>query len=104
MLNSPELQLLRQLFRSIESYYYPSNSGGWSDRLALFLRDIAHYYAERVGIERDKTRSSFVQRRLTDADHKAFIGILEEPMKQAIYGKGSVQSAASEAIRHLSCE
>ena len=44
-----ELQSLRQLFRSIESYYYPSNTGGWSDVLAHFLRSIAHHYAERVG-------------------------------------------------------
>jgi hypothetical protein len=43
------LQSLRHLFRSIESYFYPSNSGGWSDVLGLFLRSIAHHYAERVG-------------------------------------------------------
>lgn len=30
--------------------------------------------------------------------------MLEEPLKQAIYGKGSISSAATEALRHLSCK
>lgn len=97
---SVELQSLRHLFRSIESYFYPSNSGGWSDVLGLFLRSIAHHYAERVGKER---RRGLVpqDRQLTDADHKALIALLDEPLKQAIYGKGNIPSAAAEAIRHL---
>lgn len=40
---------------------------------------------------------------LTEVDHKALIEALDEPLKQAVYGKGNIPSAASEAIRHLSC-
>jgi hypothetical protein len=42
-------------------------------------------------------------RQLTDADHKALVALLDEPLKQAIYGKGNIPSAAAEAIRHLAC-
>jgi hypothetical protein len=52
----------------------------------------------------ERSKKSLQQdRKLTHTDHKEFIAILDEPLKQAIYGKGAIPSAATEAIRHLAC-
>ncbi len=53
---SKGLQDLKQLFDSIDSYYYPSNSGNWSGRLARFLIAICESYAKRVGKGKHKAQ------------------------------------------------
>lgn len=68
---------LELLFKTIESFYHPSNSGRWTLRLTKFLAKLTDGFLDRVWQERRKTKTWCHEiphsKKLTESDIDAFV-------------------------------
>lgn len=97
------MDYLKKLFKSIESYYHPSNGGNWSNVLGVFLQSLCKGIARRVLNERNNGDCHVpTEHRLTDDQIKEFVELVLPIAQTAIYGK-SVRLAMSavQAIKHV---
>eukprot|EP00762_Andalucia_godoyi_P008690 ANDGO_00432.mRNA.1 Proteasome activator subunit 4 len=86
------LSILQKVFSSIESYYHPSNGGGWTGRLAILLESVASGYCERARRERFECRVKYPVSQewlLSEQDDADFTEMLYPICKMALLSKHS---------------
>lgn len=98
------MMYLRKLIKSIESYYYPSNSGSWSSHLVRFLTALSTTIARRLYKERSFTDyhvpNSF---KLTDQFIEEFIELVLPLALQSMFAKNhGLIAGAAMTLKHLS--
>jgi hypothetical protein len=101
---------LSKLLNTIESYYHPSNSGKWTDTLAILLHRLSYFYAQRVASgthnmlhlysHTDTERTSEkcktpVELRLSKENDAAFVASVLPVAVQSFYSKRDDLSLAS---------
>ncbi|CAG9857916.1 unnamed protein product [Phyllotreta striolata] len=98
-----------KFMQSLESYFYPANSGRWSGKLRELLRSLSFYFIQRVHFERYKTPSWEFQVpdrfKLTDDDLDRFVNILKPCIEQALYNSSyrTGLQDTSLTLQYLSC-
>ncbi|XP_039254923.2 proteasome activator complex subunit 4-like isoform X1 [Styela clava] len=98
------LQHIENMFKSIESYYYPSNYGKWTQILLSFLQSITYKFTYRIHKERYKKDSwegkTPKSHQITDAQISRFVKIVKPVTFLALYSKlGTMQ--ASKVLQNL---
>jgi proteasome activator subunit 4 len=80
--------MVESLLQAVESAFHPSNSGGWTAKLAAFVYRLAERFAERWTQEqRDKRDDIPLERRLTPAIKHRFVLSLRKVVFMSIYDK-----------------
>ncbi|CAH1108407.1 unnamed protein product [Psylliodes chrysocephalus] len=95
-----------KFMQTLESYFYPANTGRWTSKLRELLRTLSFYFIQRVHCERYKTPSWEFQvpdhYKLTDADLDRFVNIMRPCIEQALYNRMGLQDT-SLTLQYLSC-
>lgn len=98
------LDHIESMFKAIESYYYPSNLGYWTQILLSFLSNLSFKFVYRVHKERYKKETwegkAPESHRLTDEEITRFVRILKPVTFLALYSK-LPSTAASRTIQLL---
>jgi len=85
--------MVESLLQAVESAFHPSNSGGWTAKLASFVYRLAERFAERWTQEqRDKRDDIPMERRLTPAIKHRFVLSLRKVVFMSIYDKNAQTS------------
>uniref|UniRef100_A0A0P4W4D0 Proteasome activator complex subunit 4 C-terminal domain-containing protein n=1 Tax=Scylla olivacea TaxID=85551 RepID=A0A0P4W4D0_SCYOL len=88
---------LSRLFKSLESYYHPSNSGPWSRHLHDFLNKLSLLFIRRLHRERYKKPSWEVEvpehKKLTEQDITAFVQCIQMPTMLTMYSHTGTHDA-----------
>jgi proteasome activator subunit 4 len=96
------MNFLKKLFKSIESYYHPSNGGNWSSGLGIFLQSLCKGIARRALLEKSKDSEIPVNFRLTDSQIHDFVQLVLPIAQTAIYGKSTrLAMSTVQSIKHL---
>lgn len=94
---------LERLLESIKAFYHPSNTGRWSQSLAMFMLSICEVFAMRARDERAINSPIPEHVRLRDEDWERFVGLMLPYVHLAQFSKSSTMVAsAAWALRHLS--
>ncbi|XP_018496476.1 proteasome activator complex subunit 4A [Galendromus occidentalis] len=95
---------LEQLFKTVESFFHPSNKGSWSGQLNKFLSRLTDLFLERLYIERYKAKSWRTpipdSKRLSEADIDAFVDSVRPIVLTSIFSKSTALSS-NKALRVL---
>ncbi|XP_050688195.1 proteasome activator complex subunit 4-like isoform X2 [Eriocheir sinensis] len=95
--NSKTQENLSRLFKSLESYYHPSNSGQWSRHLHDFLNKLSLLFIRRLHRERYKKPSWEVEvpahKKLTEEDITAFVQCVQTPTMLTMYSHTGTHDA-----------
>jgi hypothetical protein len=76
-------------------YFYPSNSGSWTEYLANLLMELTRGYSIRIFKEKSKPI-------LTTPSHVKFVHILYDVAVQSLFSKSnSLSVAAQDSLRNL---
>ena len=90
------LGMVESLLQSVESAFHPSNSGGWTHKLAGLVYRMAEKFAQRWTQEqRGKRPDTPEERRLTPALKRRFVLALRKVVFMNIYDKNSQASGIS---------
>eukprot|EP00794_Sanderia_malayensis_P017775 gene17775-19551_t len=101
MINSENkgIDYLRTLFRALESFYHPSNSGSHSHRLMRFLRQLTENLTKRLHRERYRKQLWLSKipesAKLSDAEVEELVEIIKPVAMLSIFCKSGVSEAAS---------
>ncbi|XP_047137768.2 proteasome activator complex subunit 4A isoform X1 [Hydra vulgaris] len=92
------LEFLENLFVTLESFYHPSNHGGFSHVLLVLVHTLAQHFVQRLHIERyakpnwqNQIRDEF---KITDKDIERFVLMLKDICLLSMYSKSGSGSAA----------
>eukprot|EP00727_Mastigamoeba_balamuthi_P010640 m51a1_g6199 hypothetical protein (1944) ;mRNA; r:106776-114561 len=100
--NGRPMQHLRDLLRTIEPYYHPSNGGNWSTKLAQFLESLCSYFSKRVAMERRDDTTTPSDQKLTAECVHAFIEMVFPVLLKAQFSKShSVMNSATQSAMCL---
>jgi len=77
---------LKQTMATLESYYHPSNSGSWTEDLALILLNFSFQYNQRVANEKKENSNIPSDMKLTKEHNEQFVDIMTPAVFQGIYG------------------
>lgn len=95
---------LSQLFKSLESFYHPSNSGIWNFRLQQFIAKLTDAFIRRLKCERRpvKTWETPIpaSHKLTEDDITAFVQCIKPCVMLAMFSKNGCYDAAM-ALKNL---
>ncbi|XP_056636067.1 proteasome activator complex subunit 4-like [Diorhabda sublineata] len=95
-----------KFMQSLESYFYPANTGRWTSKLRELLRMLSFYFIQRVHCERYKTNSWEFQVpdhfKLTEEDVDRFVNIMKPCIEQALYNRAGLHDT-SITLQYLSC-
>ncbi|OQR68927.1 proteasome activator complex subunit 4-like [Tropilaelaps mercedesae] len=90
---------LELLFKTIESFYHPSNSGRWTLRLTKFLAKLTENFLERLWLERRKLKTWRnevpEQKKLQEDDIDAFVNTIHPIALMAMFLKSHYTNACS---------
>uniref|UniRef100_A0A8C2H092 Proteasome activator subunit 4b n=1 Tax=Cyprinus carpio TaxID=7962 RepID=A0A8C2H092_CYPCA len=107
MLGGPQNQVQKQLnglFRSIASFYHPSNNGRWLMKLMKLLQRLPASVVRRLHRERYKKPCWITpvptSHRLTDQDVTDFVESMKQPVLMAMFSKTGSMDAA-QALQNL---
>ena len=96
---------LDRLFKTLESYYHPSNVGAWTRSLVDFINVLSQYFIQRLHRERYKKDSWELKipekNKLTEEDITAFVKCIAAPTQLAMYSKIGCHDACV-VFHHLS--
>lgn len=85
------MEHIKKLFKNLRSFYYPSNTGGWSEKLFSFLQHLPDKMIKRVKKERkDKTKWFDRPNKdyyITDEEIEEFVLALKDVAFTAIFSK-----------------
>ena len=96
------LSLLERLIQAIETFFHPSNSGGWTRTLAQLVYYLADFFVMRWNRERNGEMDVPVERRLDDAIKRRFVNCLKEVIFMGIYAKsGTAMSYSLSTLQAL---
>ena len=96
------LSLLERLIQAIETFFHPSNSGGWTRSLAQLVYYLADFFVMRWNRERNGEMDVPVERRLDDAVKRRFVLTLREVIFMGIYAKsGTAMSYSLSTLQAL---
>ncbi|KAG7163660.1 Proteasome activator complex subunit 4-like [Homarus americanus] len=88
---------LDRLFKSLESYYHPSNSGPWSRHLHDFLNKLTLLFIRRLHRERYKKPSWEVEvapnKKLTEEEITAFVRCVQTPTMLTMFSHTGTHDA-----------
>ncbi|XP_068219564.1 proteasome activator complex subunit 4-like isoform X1 [Palaemon carinicauda] len=88
---------LERLFKSLESYYHPSNSGHWSRLLHEFLNKLTLLFIRRLHRERHKAPSWETEvaphKKLTEDEITAFVRCVQTPAMLAMFSHTGTHDA-----------
>ncbi|XP_045600493.2 proteasome activator complex subunit 4 isoform X1 [Procambarus clarkii] len=88
---------LDRLFKSLESYYHPSNSGPWSRHLHEFLNKLTLLFIRRLHRERYKKPSwevdIAVHKKLTEEEITAFVRCVQTPTMLTMFSHTGTHDA-----------
>ncbi|PFX25214.1 Proteasome activator complex subunit 4B [Stylophora pistillata] len=95
---------LCKLFKALESFYHPSNSGRYSGKLQRFLYNLPKEMIRRLRRERISKNAWLTpipeEAKLTDADLTAFVECLKPAVMLAVFNKSGSFDAAG-ALQNL---
>lgn len=95
--NSKAQEHLGRLFKSLESYYHPSNSGCWSRPLHDFLNKLTLLFIRRLHRERYKKPSWEVEvpahKKLTEEEITAFVKCVQTPAMLTMFSHTGTHDA-----------
>ena len=94
------LSLLERLIQAIETFFHPSNSGGWTRSLAQLVYYLADFFVMRWNRERNGEMDVPLDRRLNDGIKKRFVLCLREVIFMGIYAKSSTAMTYSLSTLH----
>lgn len=97
---------LEDLFKAVESYFYPSNHGEWSDRLSGLLMRIPMFLVIRVNDERYREKTwvfnGTPEAHLTDEQIRRVVRAMKPVVLLSMYSKGIGSRLESMfAMKHL---
>jgi len=99
------LQYLKDLLTAIKSFYHPSNTGDFQEKLVNFILNLSSCFVERVHLERKNPAVWYFiphsSHRLTDEDITNFVHCIKEYAFMSIFNKDHAKDAA-ETCQHLS--
>eukprot|EP00042_Codosiga_hollandica_P058619 m.886679 g.886679 ORF g.886679 m.886679 type:complete len:1821 (+) comp59911_c0_seq1:527-5989(+) len=96
------LNYLEDLFKSLLSFFHPSNNGDWTSLLVSFLSGVVSYFMERLSKQAAKPASVAPQFRLTDKETKRFVDIVFPIVQLAVFSKSvNMVRAGVMALRQL---
>ncbi|KAF9015006.1 hypothetical protein BDQ17DRAFT_1418131 [Cyathus striatus] len=99
---SKALDALDRLITSTESFFHPSNTGGWTHILASFLHRLASEFIKRFNEEQLPDCRIPESHRLTLAIRRSFVTILRTPSLLAMFAKDPIATSfAQGALRAL---
>lgn len=88
---------LERLFKSLESYYHPSNSGPWTRHLHEFLNKLTLLFIRRLHRERYKKPSWEIevppQKKLTEEEITAFVCCVQAPTMLTMFSHTGTHEA-----------
>ena len=98
-LEAPEsiLSNLEGLIQAVETFYHPSNSGGWTKPLSQLVFYLADFFVMRWNRERSGEMDVPQDRRLNDEVKRRFVLCLREVIFMGIYAKSGTAMAFSLA-------
>lgn len=86
--------MVESLLLAIETAFHPSNSGGWTQKLASFVYRLAEKFAQRWTQEQRGKRPDIPNdRRLTPALKRRFVLTLRKVVFMSIYDKNTQASS-----------
>lgn len=83
------LELLENLINSIETFYHPSNNGGWSHSITMLLDHLAHHMVFRWNTERSGEFKVAKERQITDAVKDRFVTALRDVALMSLHSKSN---------------
>ena len=89
------LSLLENLIQAIETFFHPSNSGGWTKSLSQLVFYLADFFVMRWNRERNGEMEVPTERRLNEALRKRFVLCLRDVIFMGIYAKSSTAMSYS---------
>jgi proteasome activator subunit 4 len=96
------LSLLEGLIQAIETFFHPSNSGGWTRTLAQLTYYLADFFVMRWNREKNGEMEIPVERRLTEALKRRFVLCLREVIFMGIYAKsGTAMNFSLSTLQSL---
>ncbi|KAE9986482.1 hypothetical protein Vi05172_g9261 [Venturia inaequalis] len=80
---------LEGLIQAVETFFHPSNSGGWTKTLSQLVYYLADFFVMRWNRERSGEMDIPEERKLNDAVKRRFVLCLREVIFMGIYAKSS---------------
>ncbi|KAL8903578.1 MAG: hypothetical protein Q9207_003829 [Kuettlingeria erythrocarpa] len=103
-LNSPTsiLDKLEGLIQAVETFFHPSNSGGWTKTLHQLVYYLADFFVMRWNREKSGEMEMPEERKLNDPLKRRFVLCLREVVFMGIYSKsGSAMNFALSTLQGL---
>ncbi|QIW98701.1 hypothetical protein AMS68_004219 [Peltaster fructicola] len=98
------LHQLEALIEGIETFFHPSNSGGWTKPLAQLIYYLADFFIMRWNRERTGEYDIPEDRRLTPELRKRFVLCLRDVTFMGIYSKsGTAMNYGLSTLQSLAC-
>ena len=94
------MRYLQELFTATESFYHPSNTGAWSQRLAGFIYKLTQVFVARVHQERQPECLTPESARLRPEDSTTFVTMVLPAVFFAQYSKSQVAHMHTHAHTH----
>ncbi|KAL2361630.1 hypothetical protein RJZ56_005488 [Blastomyces dermatitidis] len=96
------LSMLEGLIEAVETFFHPSNAGGWSKALSQLVYYLADFFVMRWNMEHDEEMEVTPERRLNDALKRRFVLCLREVTFMGIYSKlGLAMNFALSTLQSL---
>ncbi|PGH02062.1 proteasome activator subunit 4 [Blastomyces parvus] len=96
------LSMLEGLIEAVETFFHPSNAGGWSKALSQLVYYLADFFVMRWNMEHDEEMEVAPERRLNDALKQRFVLCLREVTFMGIYSKlGVAMNFALSTLQSL---
>ena len=89
------LSLLENLIQAIETFFHPSNSGGWTRTLSQLVFFLADFFTMRWNRERNGEMDVPEDRKLTEPLRRRFVLCLRDVIFMGIYAKSSTAMSYS---------
>ena len=81
------LSNLEGLMQSIDTFFHPSNQGGWTEMLAQIVFHLVDFFVMRYNREQSGEMDTLPERRINDALKKRFVLCLKEVMFMGLFSK-----------------
>ena len=93
---------LEGLIQAVETFFHPSNSGGWTKTLAQLVYYLADFFVMRWNRERSGEMDIPEERKLNDAIKRRFVLCLREVIFMGIYAKsGTAMNFSLSTLQSL---
>ncbi|KAI4163162.1 MAG: hypothetical protein LQ342_003290 [Letrouitia transgressa] len=96
------LSCLEGLIQAVETFFHPSNSGGWTKTLSQLVYYLADFFVMRWNREKSGEMEMPEERKLTDPLKRRFVLCLREVIFMGIYSKsGTAMNFALSTLQSL---